>query len=53
MTHAAFVGSFEGFENLLRDLQRVFDRNWPASHAIGERLPLDELEDEVLRARLP
>jgi hypothetical protein len=44
------VRRFERFENLLRDLERLFNGHRPASKPFGERVAFDEFEDKKLRA---
>src|SRR5262245_31042395 len=48
MTDASFVRGLERFEDLPGDHQRLFDRNWPTSKSLGERVAFDQLEDEEL-----
>ena len=45
------VRGFERFGNLLRDRQRLFDRNRPLREAIGERRSLDQLHTRAGRRR--
>ena len=47
---ASVVGRFEAHGDLFRNHDRLVDRNWPFSDAIGERWSLDQLEHERERA---
>ena len=51
MDDPLLVGRFERLGDLLRDLQRLVDRDRPARDALGQRLALDELENQ--RAQPP
>ena len=50
MDDALLVRGFEGFGNLLRDRQRLVDRNRSLRDPVRERRPLDQLHDERLHA---
>ena len=43
---ALLVRGFEGLGDLLRDRQRLIERDWPARDALGKIFALDELHDE-------
>ena len=45
---ALLVRGFERLGDLLRDRQRLVERNRPLRDAVGERRPLDQLHDEGL-----
>ena len=46
MDDAGVVRSFERFGNLCRDVQGLVERERTSDQTVGERRPLDELEDE-------
>ena len=52
MNDAAFVRGFERIGDLSGDFQRVWNRKRPVGQAVGQRVALDELEDQA-RARHP
>ena len=43
---ALLVRRFERLGDLFRDRQRFIEWNWPLRDPIGERRPLDQLQDE-------
>src|SRR5262245_47004888 len=47
MADPFLVRGFECIENLAREGERVFDRDWTSAHPFGERLPLNQFEDQV------
>ena len=47
MADPFLVRRLECLENLPRDSQGLFDRDGPAAQPLGQRLALDQLEDEV------
>ena len=47
---AVLVRRFERFGDLMRDVQRLTDRDRPLGDPLGERVAVDELEDERGRA---
>ena len=46
MDDPLLVRGFQGFGDLLRDRQRLVERDCPASDAIRERRPLDQFHHE-------
>ena len=46
MNDPLLVGRFERLRDLLRDRQRLVERNRPACDAIGQRRPFDQFHDE-------
>ena len=51
MDDALLVRRFERVGDLPRDRQRLVERQRPARDAIGQRVALDQLQDERARAR--
>ncbi len=49
MNDPLLVRRFEGFRDLLRDGQRLIERNRPTRDAIGQRLASHQFEDECAR----
>jgi hypothetical protein len=43
MDDAQLVCGFEGLDDLLRDRQRLIERDGPARNSLGQILPFDEL----------
>jgi hypothetical protein len=44
MNDALLVRGFERLGNLMRNHQRVVDRDWPAGDAVGQRLAVDQFQ---------
>ena len=44
MNDALLVHGFERLGNLMRNHQRVVDRDWPAGDAVGQRLAVDQFQ---------
>jgi hypothetical protein len=53
MADALVVGRLQRLDDLLRDGERLLDRNRTAAKAVGQRLAFDQLQDEELDASLP
>jgi hypothetical protein len=53
MADALLVGRLQRIDDLLRDGERLLDRNRTAAKAVGQRLAFDQLQDEELDASLP
>ena len=50
MDDALIVGRFESYGDLSRDVDGFLDRKWTGGEAIGQRRPLDQLEDQRAEA---